>query len=574
MHRTRSLLKVLMPAAAAAAVALPAAADASVSCVPAFDGSLDVTLSAPGDAAKIVRDGSSVKVNGSSCGNGVSSIPDIDVTDTSNGNTSLTVDLTGGELAPGSGFEVANPEIELAYHAGAGLHDTLNVIGGSGDEKISGGKLGAPGLWGLNLNVSDTSNDSDLTVQAVEHFNLEGRNGNDNVKLNGADGGFAGQVAVGAVLVGGGDHDVLIGGDGDDLVEGNAGNDSLNGAGGSNTVAPGVGDDKAMAGPLKEDVLVYDDAPGGVHVDLSTAGQQFTSSAGTDLLTGFRKLVGTKFADRLTGTNLADVLVGGNGDDVLIPRDGDDLADGGGHVDTVSYATETEGGVSIDLGDGKATGAAGADDLVFVERAIGTPFDDTIDGSDAANELEGGAGFDALRGLGGDDVMRSRDDAKDTVECGDGTDTAVADHAGLDTLDACETADRSGAPPAPAPAAPAPAAPAASAPVAVAPVRSAEVVVAPLRLSLSAKARQRAGRRIAATVSCNRACAAVVRARVRLGRKSLALPVTRSAAGRVAVRVPRKALAKIRSALRRGVKPTARLTLDGTRAAATVKLVR
>src|SRR3954447_10592084 len=79
--------------------------------------------------------------------------------------------------------------------------------------------------------------------------------------------------------------------------------------------------------------------------------------------------------------------------------------------------------------------------------------DDSVDGSGAtvALWLGGGAGQDKLTAGPGDDTVVSRDDAGDTVDCGAGNDTAIADAA--DTVTNCERVDVPPPPPPPRPAA-------------------------------------------------------------------------------------------------------------------------
>src|SRR4051794_4560940 len=89
--------------------------------------------------------------------------------------------------------------------------------------------------------------------------------------------------------------------------------------------------------------------------------------------------------------------------------------------------------------------------------------DDTVNASSSnvAVWLDGGAGKDTLTAGPGDDTVVSRDDAGDTVDCGAGNDTAIADAA--DTVTNCERVDVPPPPPGPKPQ-PAPASTPASAP--------------------------------------------------------------------------------------------------------------
>jgi Ca2+-binding RTX toxin-like protein len=72
-------------------------------------------------------------------------------------------------------------------------------------------------------------------------------------------------------------------------------------------------------------------------------------------------------------------------------------------------------------GDDRLTGG-GRDDVM-----IGKPGDDSLRGLGGNDTLVGGAGRDRLVAGRGDDTINSRDRARDTVRCGPGWDTVVAD---------------------------------------------------------------------------------------------------------------------------------------------------
>jgi Ca2+-binding RTX toxin-like protein len=97
-------------------------------------------------------------------------------------------------------------------------------------------------------------------------------------------------------------------------------------------------------------------------------------------------------------------------------------------------------------------GADGGDNLV-VDRAISTPA--TISGGNGDDLLQGGSGNDVLRGNqgidthdggAGDDLIDSRGNRGDLVNCGAGTDTVQADAADVVAKD-CEIVERDSPPP-------------------------------------------------------------------------------------------------------------------------------
>jgi hypothetical protein len=81
-----------------------------------------------------------------------------------------------------------------------------------------------------------------------------------------------------------------------------------------------------------------------------------------------------------------------------------------------------------------------------VENVLGGSVDDQLQGDTGPNLLDGRAGNDLIIGLGGadtlvgnigDDTINARDGAADTIDCGLGNDTAIADVA--DATIGCET---------------------------------------------------------------------------------------------------------------------------------------
>ncbi len=90
---------------------------------------------------------------------------------------------------------------------------------------------------------------------------------------------------------------------------------------------------------------------------------------------------------------------------------GYDTIFGGGGTDTVSYANETAS-VIVNLKNGRTTYSrfasdnfASRDTLDSIENAIGSNFNDTLNGSNGDNQLEGGAGNDLLSAANGDDIL-------------------------------------------------------------------------------------------------------------------------------------------------------------------------
>ena len=185
---------------------------------------------------------------------------------------------------------------------------------------------------------------------------------------------------------------------------------------------------------------------------------------------GSDTLIGGRLNDTLDGGQGADEINGQAGDDTLVDRTGRDVVngstgndlfeagifttsgpgegaaanglfpdvfDGGSGIDTVRYGRFGER-LSVSLDGAANDGEAGEGDNVRnIENVIAAGGNDTLVGSDAANQLDGqfgndditgGNGADTLLGGSGNDFIVARDNGtRDVVRCGDGFDDVVAD---------------------------------------------------------------------------------------------------------------------------------------------------
>ncbi|MBV9528974.1 M10 family metallopeptidase C-terminal domain-containing protein [Sphingomonas sp.] len=223
------------------------------------------------------------------------------------------------------------------------------------------------------LNYSKASANQLINLNPLTFSNVAGSTGNVS-------------IAVGTVI------ENATSGGGNDTIVGNSANNVLDGGAGKDTVS-------------------YDAATAGVTVNLTVATAQNTRSAGTDTLKNFENLTGSQFDDILTGkgggivhggggndvihgSTGGDHLYGDDGDDTFIPGSGTDTINGGAGWDTIDFSS-LRTAVVADL----------ATTYTSVEEEIGTHFSDTLNGSDAANTLEGLAGDDTLYGNGGNDTL-------------------------------------------------------------------------------------------------------------------------------------------------------------------------
>lgn len=170
------------------------------------------------------------------------------------------------------------------------------------------------------------------------------------------------------------------------------------------------------------------------------------AASGNDVIDGgfdHDDIFGREGDDTLVGNAGNDELRGGSDGDTLDGDIGTDLLNGGTGVDTASYATRVGANLTITLdgvaNDGAAAGAEN-DNLIAIENVIGGAGFDHITGNGGANRLEGRGGTDTLEGSGGNDVIDSRDGVSETPDCGDGTDTLIADLS--DKASRCENIQR------------------------------------------------------------------------------------------------------------------------------------
>jgi Ca2+-binding RTX toxin-like protein len=237
--------------------------------------------------------------------------------------------------------------------------------------------------------------------------------------------------------------DTVNGGDGFDNIRGGEGNDSLFGGNDDDQLRAEQGDD-TLDGGDGADRARYDNASGGVIVDLvaGTAVQaDLDGDSGTDKLIGIEEVRGSDFADTLTGDDGenrlegrgdADSLVGAGGDDRLQGDGGNDTLDGGDGRDQVRYNTASAG-VIVNLTAGTATGAAGDDTLISIERVVGSAHNDTLTGHvDIFASLLGGEGDDSIDGAG--NGFATYFDSPDDVTANLATGTASDGWGNADTL--------------------------------------------------------------------------------------------------------------------------------------------
>ncbi len=159
---------------------------------------------------------------------------------------------------------------------------------------------------------------------------------------------------------------------------------------------------------------------------------QLIGGAGDDVLNGGD---GNDFIDGNAGN---DELYGGAGFDTLVGSFGQDIIDGGTGGNVVMYGGSPTGvTISLDGSPGQR-GYAEGDTLVNIDSLDGTPFDDTLSGSDRGGHLRGFDGNDTLSanigrveldGGIGNDTLNGSDDG-DHLFGGEGDDELFGNDGG------------------------------------------------------------------------------------------------------------------------------------------------
>ena len=331
-------------------------------------------------------------------------------------------------------------EIEFLINLDDGANDRFQVLGTAGTDNWV---IGDNTLLNWNAGVADPVPDSDLGLSApFDQWTLRGNAGNDVISARGGAG-------TGAVfndsdklnLFGGPDDDVISGGDsttGDFLV-GEAGNDSLSGFAGDDGFQPLGGDDTVSGGAGIGDRVLFNGATD-FTIDLTQTGPQNTGE-GNDTIGGIEEVRTGSGNDTVIGDASANDIDTFAGDDLIEGGGGDDRLLGDNGVDTLSYGG-APAGVTVNLTTGSTTGGAGTDTHNSFQNVIGSAFADSLTGNALDNSITAGDGIDIVSAEAGADVVLVRDGGPDSASCGADIDTATADRASVDQVNAdCETVD-------------------------------------------------------------------------------------------------------------------------------------
>jgi Ca2+-binding RTX toxin-like protein len=324
--------------------------------------------------------------------------------------------------------------------------------GGSGDDALAGGPVvpGGTRVFGYRTKPPPAVPETAATNGADT---LRGGDGRDKVtyemRLGPLDvtlDGLRNDGAPGENDLVDVDVEALTGGPGPNRLVGSAADNELDGAGGPDLLIGGAGTDHLGGGGLDESADDLDGGSGPDDLDGGPGDDRLAGAAGND------RIAGGGGNDVLDGGADDDLINGGAGDDTLRDPMGANTIDGDSGDDLADYGASARPVRGV-LDARRNDGAQGRDLLVEIEGLRGGTSADVLRGDSSANRIEGGAGndvidggrgVDALMGGPGNDAIRSRDDGRDQVACGAGSDFAVVE--ALDTLtkgraERCERVD-------------------------------------------------------------------------------------------------------------------------------------
>jgi VCBS repeat-containing protein len=312
-----------------------------------------------------------------------------------------------------SGYSLAGHVEKLVFtgtgdFAGTGNDGDNEIVGGAGNDLLDGGAgadrlIGGAGADRLVGGLGDDLYEiDDLADQAVEAAG----EGIDTIETTLTSFTLSDNVEN-LTFVGTGDF-TGTGTGADNEIEGGAGDDLLDGRGGGNLLVGGAG----------RDTITYASALSGIYVNLTNNFAARNGFGASDRLSGIEDVTGSDHDDILIGNSGANRLQGGLGSDYLVGLDGDDELDGG-----AGAADQMQGGRGNDLYIVRAAGdtviEAAGEGIDTIETALSSyalranvenlvftgTGDFTGTGTDADNEISGGAGDDLLDGRGGSDLL-------------------------------------------------------------------------------------------------------------------------------------------------------------------------
>lgn len=332
-------------------------------------------------------------------------------------NSGTSYNLTGVErYLTGS----ANDYLDLTY-----LNTAVYADGGAGDDTIMASQYASSTLYG---------GDGDDTVSASSLFYSVGYGGsgadkmtaNENSDVFGEAGddvfSFVGPAPTNGAYA---------------LIDGGSGIDTLEVYGQQtvNLITGFYGQDTLRMAALTsiENITVILGYSGHSGPITGSDGVNLMSARNLDNSNWSVNFSGMGGDDVLTGERGADLLDGGSGDDLLTGGVGNDAINGGSGVDTAVFARARSAyTVTIDGRTVTVTGPEGTDTLTnvewlqFADQRVELSLPLALTGTEAADDLVGGATDDVMTGGGGDDTITGGG-GHDVIDGGEGLDMVLVD---------------------------------------------------------------------------------------------------------------------------------------------------
>jgi Ca2+-binding RTX toxin-like protein len=316
------------------------------------------------------------------------------------------------------------------------------LTGGKGDDYLDGGKGGDTliGGEGSDTYIVDDAGDTETEL---------------------SDGGYDTVYASVSHTIGANVEVLVLTGTGNidgtgsnvaNTIIGNDGNNRLDGELGADILIGGIGDDTYLVDNLSDTVI--EEWESGIDTVMSS--ESYTLGSNLENLTllgaGAINATGNALDNRIVGNAAANILLGDFGNDVLEGGAGADTLDGGFGINTASYKSSNAAvtlyasGITISSGGYWSSGGslrdpywvpyvsyvvygsggdAEGDVLKLISNLEGSNFNDTLNGDDYENRLDGGLGADTLNGGAGNDTLVV-DNQGDVVSGGLGVDTVEA----------------------------------------------------------------------------------------------------------------------------------------------------
>lgn len=252
------------------------------------------------------------------------------------------------------------------------------------------------GITQVRLEGADGDDELDIDWDELPEsiaYVLDGGPGRDHIEGPSGPG-------LGTTLLGGAGDDLVKGGEDDDLLDGGPGNDDVDGDDGNDVVRGGEGDD-VVSGGRRFSTDVVDGGPGW---DTSLTDWNDTTQAPQPITVSL--------------DGVADDGRAGENDNVV----------GLERIRTAVVAQLIAGDDAVEFEIEKSTWGD--------SRLVGSPGADRLAGYIGNDTIDGRGGRDAIAGLSGDDTIEARDGVADTIDCGDGDDTAFVDP--IDAFANCE----------------------------------------------------------------------------------------------------------------------------------------